>query len=339
MPGTPWGLVTEISWNALLRASQGYRLFLLLLLGLGIVIPAIVVAIGVGRITKPIVELTDAARQVAEGNFGQTVTAATGDELEDLAQQFNRMSAELAESYAQLRKRQERLEFVMEWTNDGIWDWDLKTNEVYFSPRWKSILGYQDHEIANQFDEWQQPHSSRRCRAGHGDRAGLPGTVDTPMYSARAPLAAQGWLVPVDFGKRHRLRDADGKPYRLAGSHTDITERKQAKRRCRYPIRRWSSAWKSARTNWQRFNAIAAVVSRSLDLKEIMRDALDKMMEIIGMEHGIAYRLEGEEGDSTENAHLRVIAYCGFPDEFAHFGDGLPYTKALPVSPAGRASR
>jgi HAMP domain-containing protein len=152
--GMPWGLVTELSWNVLLSASQGYRLFLLLLLSLGIVIPAIVVAFGVGRITKPIVELTDAARQVAEGNFGQAVTAATGDELEDLAQQFNRMSAELAESYTQLQQRQERLEFVMEWTNDGIWDWDLETNEVYFSPRWKSILGYQDRTLP-PFDEWR----------------------------------------------------------------------------------------------------------------------------------------------------------------------------------------
>ncbi len=53
------------------------------------------------------------------------------------------------------------------------------------------------------------------------------------------------------------------------------------------------------------------------------------------MEHGIAYRLEGEEGDSAENAHLRVIATCGFSDEFAHFGDGLP----LRESAAGVAGR
>ena len=64
--------------------SQGYRLFLLALLGLSVIIPSIVVAIGSRRITQPIRALIEAAQQVASGNFGQTITAPTGDELEEL---------------------------------------------------------------------------------------------------------------------------------------------------------------------------------------------------------------------------------------------------------------
>jgi len=93
------------------------------------------------------------------------------------------MSAELAESYAQLRQRQERLEFVMEWTHDGIWDWDLKTDEVYFSPRWKSILGYQDHELANQFAEWRSRIHPDDAERRHGDHTGLPGTSHTRVLA------------------------------------------------------------------------------------------------------------------------------------------------------------
>jgi signal transduction histidine kinase/HAMP domain-containing protein len=105
VPGTPWGLVTEESWTALMSSSQGYRQFLLLLLGLGVVVPVLVVAVGVKRIATPITELISAAQGVARGNFGQKITARTGDEVEELAGQFNLMSARLQESYANLERR------------------------------------------------------------------------------------------------------------------------------------------------------------------------------------------------------------------------------------------
>jgi signal transduction histidine kinase/HAMP domain-containing protein len=77
----------------------------LALLALGIVVPALIVAAGMQRVTRPINALVDAAGQVARGDFGRTVTADTGDELELLAGQFNRMSADLQSSYAQLEQR------------------------------------------------------------------------------------------------------------------------------------------------------------------------------------------------------------------------------------------
>ncbi len=105
VPGTTWGLVTEESWAALISSSQGYRQFLLLLLALGVVVPALVVFVGVRRITRPIEDLIDAAQAVAGGDFGQRITAHTGDEVEELAQQFSLMSARLQESYAHLERR------------------------------------------------------------------------------------------------------------------------------------------------------------------------------------------------------------------------------------------
>ena len=105
VPGTSWGLVTEESWQGLIESSQGYRGFLLLLLALGMVIPALVVAVGVRRLTRPISDLIQAAREVAGGNFGQTISAMTGDEIEELADQFNVMSAKLRASYGHLEHR------------------------------------------------------------------------------------------------------------------------------------------------------------------------------------------------------------------------------------------
>ena len=105
VPGTSWGLVGEETWAALTSGIRGYQRFLLLLLVLGVVIPALVVTFGVRRITKPITELIGAAQEVAGGNFGQTISARTGDEIEELAEQFNRMAAHLQESYAHLEQR------------------------------------------------------------------------------------------------------------------------------------------------------------------------------------------------------------------------------------------
>jgi signal transduction histidine kinase len=105
VPGTPWKLVIEESWEVLTRGSRWYRQFLLLLLVMGVFIPTLVVAIGLQRIMQPIEDLQQAAQEVARGNFGQTITAQTGDEIEDLAEHFNRMSAQLQESYTNLEQR------------------------------------------------------------------------------------------------------------------------------------------------------------------------------------------------------------------------------------------
>lgn len=105
VPGTAWGLVIQESWAGLLGSIQGYGQFLIVLLALGVIVPALVVAVGVKRITDPISQLIVGAQEIAGGKFGQEIHVSTGDELEGLVKQFNRMSAELSESYAHLEQR------------------------------------------------------------------------------------------------------------------------------------------------------------------------------------------------------------------------------------------
>jgi nitrate/nitrite-specific signal transduction histidine kinase len=105
VPGTPWGLINEEGWSNLLLSSRGYGQFLYLLLALGVVIPTIVVAYGVKQITDPVSKLIEGAQEIAEGKYGQKITVQTGDELEELVTQFNRMSSQLQESYARLEQR------------------------------------------------------------------------------------------------------------------------------------------------------------------------------------------------------------------------------------------
>jgi nitrate/nitrite-specific signal transduction histidine kinase len=100
-----YGIITEESWQDLIQSSLGYRRLLLFLLVLGVIAPSVVIAIGARRITRPITALTGAAQELAGGNFAQTITVDTRDELEDLAEQFNRMAAQLQESYQNLERK------------------------------------------------------------------------------------------------------------------------------------------------------------------------------------------------------------------------------------------
>jgi signal transduction histidine kinase len=105
VPRTGWTLILYQEWSNLVRSSQNYRRFLILLLISGVVVPTIVVIFGVRRITGPIADFTAAARRLASGDFSQTIRVKTGDELEELANQFNIMASQLKESYEHLETR------------------------------------------------------------------------------------------------------------------------------------------------------------------------------------------------------------------------------------------
>lgn len=105
VPDTPWGLVTEDDWDILTEASRRYRGLLIVFLASGLVAPVLLVALGVRQVTRPIRELISAAQEVAAGDFDQKIVAHTGDELEELAGQFNHMATQLRESYANLEQR------------------------------------------------------------------------------------------------------------------------------------------------------------------------------------------------------------------------------------------
>jgi diguanylate cyclase (GGDEF)-like protein/PAS domain S-box-containing protein len=124
-----------------------------------------------------------------------------------------------------LRESEERYALAVQGANDGIWDWNLNTNKLYFSPRWKSMLGYSDDEITDSPKEWftrVHPEDIERLRLDIS--AHIKGVTQNFENEHRV-LHRDGsfrWMLSRGMA----VRDEENIAYRLAGSLTDITDRK-----------------------------------------------------------------------------------------------------------------
>lgn len=122
--------------------------------------------------------------------------------------------------------RQERYVLAVRGANDGLWDWNLKTNEVYFSPHWKSMLGYEEKEINNTLDAWfSRVHPEDIGQLKAAIAAHLQGL--TPHFEAEHRILHKQetyyWML-----SRGTAVGTDGQVCRIVGSQTDISKRKQA---------------------------------------------------------------------------------------------------------------
>jgi|GEM_PF-1317804 len=126
-----------------------------------------------------------------------------------------------------LRESEERLELVMEGSQLGFWDWNIETGEVHRNVRWAEMLGYTLEEIAFSVKQWTDLHHP-------DDREGAWRSVQDHLEGRTPAHRAEYRMLAKDGNYRWILdqasvvkRDAQGKPLRMSGTHTDITERKQ----------------------------------------------------------------------------------------------------------------
>jgi diguanylate cyclase (GGDEF)-like protein/PAS domain S-box-containing protein len=136
--------------------------------------------------------------------------------------------SERKRSIQALRDSEQRWQFALEGSGDGVWDWNLVTNEVLFSRQWKQMLGYAEHEIGNTLAEWdKRVHPDDKARTYADIDRHLKG--ETPYYqNEHRVLCKDGTYKWVLDRGMVVARDADGKPVRMIGTHSDISERKRA---------------------------------------------------------------------------------------------------------------
>ncbi|MBT3039928.1 MAG: EAL domain-containing protein [Candidatus Thiodiazotropha sp. (ex Codakia orbicularis)] len=125
-----------------------------------------------------------------------------------------------------LRKSEERFELAMRGANDGVYDWNLQSNEIYYSPRWKRMLGYEDHELPNEFSTWESLIDDKdRERSWEMLTDYINGRRDNFHIEFKMQHKDGHW---VDILSRAFLvRDAQGNAIRTVGTHVDISEKKR----------------------------------------------------------------------------------------------------------------
>ena len=193
------------------------------------------------------------AKDITQRKQAEAILQQVKEELEirvaertaELTQANDRLQRELFERERverALRQSEERWQLAIQGSNDGIWDLNVKTNEVFYSVRWKEMLGYEDHEIGNHIDEWVKrvhPDDLEQVKQVYQDHL----TRKTPFYTNEHRLMCKNGTYKWILTRGQARWDEEGTPLRVTGSHTDISDRKQAEEALRESEERFRSAF------------------------------------------------------------------------------------------------
>ncbi|MCT7962152.1 PAS domain S-box protein [Laspinema sp. D1] len=181
-----------------------------------------------------------ASRAAAElqRKWAEDALKSANDELErrvqertrELSETLNSLQGEIAErqkTEAALRRSEERWQLAIKGTSDGIWDWDLKCDRVFLSARGQEMLGYESQDQFHPFAEWESrihPDDLETCRQAMQAHLSNTGSSYSQEHRARSKDGGYKWILT----RGQAQWDEAGNPIRMTGSHTDITDRKQA---------------------------------------------------------------------------------------------------------------
>ncbi len=141
--------------------------------------------------------------------------------------------SERKQAEAALQQSEARWKFALEGAGDGVWDWNLKADRIFFSHQWKSTLGYDDGEIGDRPHEWTSrihPDDRPHCQAALTAHFNGEMSVYTSEYRIRCKDGQYKWVL--DRGQAIE-RQANGRPLRTIGLQSDITARKLAEQQLR----------------------------------------------------------------------------------------------------------
>ncbi len=136
-----------------------------------------------------------------------------------------------------LKKSEERFDLAMKASNDGLFDWDLVTNEIYYSARWKNILGYEDDELKNDLSVWESlTHPTDRKASLHKLKKAVENKIDHYNVEFRMKHKKGHWVNILS--RAYLIFDEDENAIRAVGTHSDLTEQKKAEQELKEALKK-----------------------------------------------------------------------------------------------------
>lgn len=214
-------------------------------------------------------------------------------EIERILKDLHDEKIKRQELEKQLNIKEARFDLALETDNDGLWDWDIATNEVYLSPRWISTLGFKNGEIDPKEcllqnvlhpDDWEQALKKLEII--------LSGQNPNYENTIRIRAKSGDWLWIYDRGKVVEYNDA-GKPSRIMGTYTNLTEKKRQE------------------LVQQIQRRIGIILGSTGDLYQTLKGFLEEVFKIGGIDCGGVYII------NLRTNEIELICHQGFSSELA----------------------
>ncbi|MDJ0736787.1 MAG: PAS domain-containing protein [Nostocaceae cyanobacterium] len=218
-----------------------------------------------------------------------------------------------------LKESEQRWQLALRGNNDGIWDWNVKTNEVFFSARWKEMLGYEEQEIGNHVDEW--------AKRVHPDDIGWVMQLiqdhfhkKTPFYISEHRVLCKDGTYKWILDRGQALWNQKGEVIRMTGSHTDITERKRVEQELQHQ-----------KLRSQLFADITVKIRQSLNIDEILQTSVTEVQKLLQADRVLILRLSENGVTAVQEAVVpgfpvvlgeNIIDPCFQADYIEKYGQG-----------------
>ncbi|MBL8013318.1 MAG: PAS domain S-box protein [Candidatus Omnitrophica bacterium] len=220
-----WCVVTEIDEKEVLAPLKDFEKSIVGLLLLMTGITFLFGSWALKQVVLPILDLRNVLRDFGRGNYNLRVHKGRNDEIGELTSSFNAMADTLQTTRKSLEESEERFQLAIEGTSEGIWDWNMSGDQIWFSSRFAHILGYGPDEFPHSvkyFMEQVHPEDQEDVLK-EINRCLMDATNYCMEYRIRKKNGSYIWVR----NQANIVRDNNNKPFRMVGALSNIQENKQ----------------------------------------------------------------------------------------------------------------